>query len=127
MKGILKNCVVIDLTQFNYENLSKAITTAKLTITIECLITNKKNGFAKLFIDRVNMAVIAFTTKKNNQIEFSQAFIDGLQSMESVKLTKNVDLTELSFDDILEKISSKGIGSLSKREKDYLDAYSQKI
>lgn len=127
MNGILKNCVVIDLTQFNYQNLGRALEAANLSnINVEFLASSKKDGFAKLFIDKETANILAFTTKESrNDIMLTSTFADALQSMACVKIVKKIDISTEKFDMILEKISKNGISSLSKKERDYLDTYSQ--
>ena len=119
MKNILKHTICIDLTVFNNAELVK-LQAEYPFVSINMLTENKKNGFAKLFIDKFSGLVIAFTTKKSTIVEFTSDFINSFDAMESVSLTKEPKVLEL--DTILEKISKYGRESLKKDELDFLNS-----
>jgi hypothetical protein len=118
MKNILKNAICIDLTQFNHAGLAKVVAEYPF-ISLNMLVGNKDNGFAKLFIDKFDGLVIAYTTKKDKTIVFSTEFTNLLSSMTTITITKEDRVLEL--DAILEKISKYGKDSLKKDEIDFLN------
>lgn len=127
MNGILKNCIVIDLTLFNYQNLGRVLEASNLSdVNLEFLESSKKDGFAKLFFDIESSMVVAFTVKKNREeIVLTSDFTDLLHTLKSVTITKaSEELTTDKFNTLLEKISNHGINSLSTKERNYLDKYS---
>jgi len=127
MNGILKNCIVIDLTLFNYQNLGRVLEASNLSdVNLEFLESSKKDGFAKLFFDIESSMVVAFTVKKNREeIVLTSDFTDLLHTLKSVTITKaSEELTTDRFNILLEKISNHGINSLSTKERNYLDKYS---
>ncbi len=128
MNGILKNCIVIDLTLFNYQNLGRVLEASNLSdVNLEFLESSKKDGFAKLFFDIESSMVVAFTIKKNREeIILTSDFTDLLHTLKSVTITKaSEELTTDKFNTLLEKISNHGINSLSTKERNYLDKYSK--
>ena len=128
MNGILKNCIVIDLTLFNYQNLGRVLEASNLSdVNLEFLESSKKDGFAKLFFDIESSIVVAFTIKKNREeIILTSDFTDLLHTLKSVTITKaSEELTTDKFNTLLEKISNHGINSLSTKERNYLDKYSK--
>ena len=128
MNGILKNCIVIDLTLFNYQNLGRVLEASGLfDVNLEFLESSKKDGFAKLFFDIESSIVVAFTIKKNREeIMLTSDFTDTLHTLMSVTVAKvSEELTTDRFNKLLEKISDHGIDSLSTKERNYLDSYSK--
>ena len=128
MNGILKNCIVIDLTLFNYQNLGRVLEASNLSdVNLEFLESSKKDGFAKLFFDIESSMVVAFTIKKNREeIILTSDFTDLLHTLKSVSIAKvSEELTTDRFNILLEKISNHGIDSLSTKERNYLDNYSK--
>lgn len=117
------NIICIDLTKFNNEKLKEVSDT--LDIRYEVLLDNKKNGFAKLFIDTSGVGtIIAFTTKKNkDKVIHTKEYTESLLNIEAFEIVKEPVFLEL--DTVLEKISKYGIGSLSDLEKDFLDNLSK--
>ena len=115
----MKNIICIDLTMFNNEKLSEV---AKLyNLEEKSLITNKKDGFAKLYINILDGVLVAFTYKKSkNEIVIADVFTDLIKTIPSVTIEKQPKL-ELTVDNILDKISKYGIDSLSMNEKNFLD------
>jgi hypothetical protein len=101
----------------------------------EFILANRKSGFAKVYLDVDDgFAVIAVTHKRTpNKIEITQFFIDDLLKLTPVEFKKSEptipeptqsEQKELSIDDILDKISLKGIDSLTILEKKFLDSNS---
>jgi hypothetical protein len=83
----------------------------------DVLLQNKYDGFAKLWIDKSTMSIIAFNQKKNDDVIISELFAEQLLKIKPIELPKK----EMDLDSILEKISKYGIESLSDKEKSFLD------
>jgi|ERR1035437_3249331 hypothetical protein len=125
MTEILKNCIVIDLTISNYQNLGRIVESANVKhLTTDMLAVAKKNGYAKLFISTTTATIIAFTTKEDRKtIYFIDDFFESLHEIEPVKI-KKPELTESTINKILDKLSKLGKTSLTKTELETLDKYS---
>jgi hypothetical protein len=120
----MKNIICVDLTKFNNEKLVEVANIYKLSV--EGLINDKKEGFAKVYIDIENGLLVAFTYKKNkDEIVIADVFTDSLKSIPSVVVEKKQPLSEMTIDNILDKISKYGIESLSINEKNFLDDISK--
>ena len=117
MKNYLKNTICIDLTKFNYAQLT-TIAAEYDVLDLNILVQNKKDGFAKTFIDKLNGFTIAYTTKKDKTIIFTSDFSKALNEMSVVVLSKEPKVMEL--DTILEKISKYGKESLKADEIQFL-------
>ena len=114
----MKNIICIDLTKFNNERLSEFATFHKLDYNN--LLENKKEGFAKVYIDLNTMSYVAFTTKKDKStMNYTSSFTEMLKNIESLDFVK--EPKEMNLDSILDKISKYGIDSLSLNEKSFLD------
>ena len=112
------NIICIDLTKFNFEKLKEV--SVKLNVKIEILVDNKKEGFAKLFVDTDLGIIVAFTTKRDkNRVVYTDVFDKLLLEMKSIEIVK--EPVQLEMDTVLEKITKYGIDSLSKNEKEFLD------
>ena len=116
----MKNIICIDLTSFNNEKLSEV---AKLyNLDEKNLINDKKEGVAKMYIDTNSGVLVAFTYKKNkDEIVIANVFTNSLKSIPSVTIEKKQPNSEMTVDNILDKISKYGIESLSINEKNFLD------
>jgi len=117
MKNYLKNTICIDLTKFNYAQLATLVAEYDV-LDLNVLVQNKKDGFAKVFIDKLDGSTIAYTTKKDKTIVFTSDFTKALAEMTSVALVKEPKVMEL--DTILEKISKYGKQSLKADEIEFL-------
>jgi hypothetical protein len=115
----MSNIICIDLTKFNKEKLSEVAKLYKLSET--GLINDKKDGFAKIYIDTSIGVLVAFTYKKSkDEIVIADVFNDLLKSIDPIVIEKQPKL-EMTVDNILDKISKYGIESLSINEKNFLD------
>lgn len=88
-----------------------------------------KSSIDIIFFDDQNLSLVAFIRKKEKQIEFVKEFYDDLHDLDALKYTKkqiNLQSETLKLDLILEKISSKGLNSLTPREREFLDNQSKK-
>ena len=110
------NIICIDLRMFNHLKLKEVCD--KYDFHYETLLENKNNGFAKLWIDSSTKLIIASSMKKDNRVNYSDAFTDLLSNISPIELQKQPKSFDL--DSILEKISSYGIDSLKQDEKDFL-------
>ena len=116
------NIICIDLTKFNYEKLEEV--SVKLNVKSSVLINNKKEGFAKLFVNVDLGIIIAFTTKRNKtRIVYTDTYDTELSGLKSIELIK--EPIQLEMDSVLEKITKYGIDSLNKNEKEFLDNLSK--
>lgn len=82
-----------------------------------------------IFLDQKTYSIAAFIQKKEKQIEFVKDVLDemhGLNPITYVKKEITVQAETLKLDSILEKISDKGMDSLTPREKEFLDNQSKK-
>jgi hypothetical protein len=87
---------------------------------------NLKSTVDFLFIDRQTCSIVGYIRKKEKQIEFVKELAEQMAEMESAKYSKPTIQSEtLKLDTILEKISQKGLQSLSPREKEFLDNQSK--
>lgn len=116
----MKNIICIDLTKFNNEKLTEV---AKLyNLEEKSLINNKKDGFAKLYINSVDGGLVAFTYKSNkDEVVIADVFTDLLKSVTPIIIEKKQPKIEMTVDNILDKISKYGIESISINEKKFLD------
>jgi hypothetical protein len=70
--------------------------------------------------------MIAYSTvKKPKEIIYTNGLENILSEMSSYQLQPSIDLSELSVDKILDKISKFGMTSLLKEEKEFLDEASK--
>jgi hypothetical protein len=117
----MKDIICIDLTKFNKDKLVEVAKFVK--IEVDSLLINKKEGFAKIFINNITGKVIAYTTKKDKKtILYTEDMRTMLDSMESVNVVKQPKTIILSVDRILDKISKYGVESLHVNEKKFLDS-----
>jgi predicted glycosyltransferase len=114
----MKNIILIDLTQFNYEKLHEV---AKLYgIKVECLVNNKKEGFTKLWIDTESGMIVAYSVKKfKDNIFVSDEFNASLAKVKPVEIVKQPKVMDL--DSILDKVTKYGVESLNESEKRFLE------
>jgi hypothetical protein len=82
-----------------------------------------------IFLDQETFSIVAFIRKRERQIEFVKELFDEMFDIESFKYVKKDPTPQaetLKLDFILEKISSKGLNSLTPREREFLDNQSKK-
>ncbi len=127
---MFENCVAIDLRKFTYKNLPDVLESAisagvSEELSYEILRASKRCSFAKVFIDKKTGLIVAYTTKKNpRHVEITEDFGDELLKLQNLS-TDNEVFTQEKCDKLLDKIGKKGIDSLSKHEKSYLDKFAQ--
>jgi len=117
----MKNITCIDLRLFNHITMNEV--SEKTGFDFQRLWDLKKDGIAKIWIvikgyDGEN-SLVAYNTKKCQDIVFTSQFakhLNGMDFLKPEKKSKNLDV-----DSILEKISKFGISSLKPDEKEFLD------
>ncbi len=114
------NLILIDLKQYNHPKLREIA--LQFDWNQEVLVMFKDNNIAKIWVDVDTKDVVAYTTKKDNNIKLGDEFMVKLSSMSPYQLPKKDKVTNLTLDldFILEKISSTGLDSLTKDEKNFL-------
>ncbi len=126
---MFQNCVALDLTKFNYQKLSEALYAANAAgvseqLSVELLSASKRCGFVRVFIDKKSGLIVAYTTKKNpTHIEITEDFGDELLKLQNLQSLEHY--TQEQCDKLLDKIGKRGIDSLSKGEKTYLDKFAE--
>lgn len=113
----MENIICIDLKMFNHVKLKELCDIHGFDY--DTLLSNKYDGFAKLWIRKDDKMIVAFTTKKDSNVQFSEVFSAELLKITPTSLPKQPKNFDL--DSILEKISAFGIDSLKQEEKDFLD------
>jgi hypothetical protein len=96
-------------------------------LDIQVLFSLKSN-YDILYLDRRTFNIFAFSYKRDSKINLTSEFEKMLRDFESIKFVKREKTSgELEFrlDSILEKISLKGIDSLTKKEREFLDSQSE--
>jgi hypothetical protein len=82
------------------------------------LFEHKESGYTKIFFDKNTFEAVAYVHESSKkEIIFQDDFKEFLKNMKSLSSNKIV----LDVDVILEKISERGIDSLSKKEREFLD------
>lgn len=138
------NITCIDLTKYNYEQLTKV--SESIGLLDGELQRNKKDGVKKIFLDCESKTTIGIIVKDPENYKSYKGLVlceeyshltkkekDKLLKMENSKLDlkKSVSVVEsslpevLELDDILDKIGKFGIDSLTKNEKLFLDNLSK--
>lgn len=117
------NLILIDLKNLNHVKLKELA--LHFDWSEDVLIMFKNNDIAKIWVDTQTKDVVAYTMKKNPEIQIGHEFMEKLNSMSVFNLPKKMKNLDLSLDSILDKISKLGIKSLSPEEKKYLDKVSK--
>lgn len=117
------NLILIDLRNLNHVKLKELA--KHFDWNEDVLFMFKENDIAKIWVDTQTKDVVAYTMKKNPQIQIGHEFSEKLNSMDVFSLPKKVKSLNLNMDSILDKISKFGIKSLSIEEKEYLDNISK--
>lgn len=112
----MNDVICIDLRMFNHIKLKEIC--EKFNLNYDSILENKYSGFAKLWIIKESGLIIAFTTKKDSEIQQTKEFIKELSEIQPEQLKKIKK--NLNIDSILDKINSTGIESLRQEERDFL-------
>jgi hypothetical protein len=113
-----RNIIIIDLTM-SVEDLR--IICDNINMNLETLVQNKNAGFHKIWVNYISegeMDLIAYTRVGSKKVEFIDAVINSYEVLQPVVKEEINDF--LTVDDILDKISNKGIDSLSDKELKFL-------
>lgn len=129
------NIIMIDLTVFNRRteieefliscNLQDKISYKHLWALKHGMFTDRKVVF-RVWYDATTFNQVAYSLHKEQN--FNKDFINFLLNVESLKhgekieVSQNNDVEELTVDNILDKIRTKGINSLTQEEKNFLDS-----
>lgn len=126
----MKNIILIDLLQ----PVKAIVKLAKsFNIPHEFLLANRRAGYAKAYLDKNDSFALIATTHKRTpkKIEITEFFIEDLKIIPTftTKEVENQQPTqseekEMTIDNILDKISTNGIESLTILEKKFLDSNS---
>jgi hypothetical protein len=116
------NLILIDLKQYNHPKLDELAKQFNWPVSV--LFMFKEGGIAKIWVNLDTKDVVAFTTKKDSTIQLGHEFSEKLSKMTPYQLPKKEKIIDsvLDLDTILEKISAKGINSLTNEEKNYLSS-----
>jgi len=121
----MKNIILIDFAFTSIDTLKTICDDLK--INFDVLKKDKDDfKFYKVWIDIENKTMIAYsTTKRPNDIIYTVGLSNILTEMSSYQLKPTCDLSDLTVDKILDKISKYGMSSLLKEEKDFLEEASK--
>lgn len=142
------NLLCFHTNLFNtFEQVEKMIQDRNLNIDPYIIWDSKSNGRLKIWVDSETHNILFWTQKgdKRGTICMSSHYLTQINNMKSICYDKKVrvpqpqevqttsttsknvtpsDLNQSILNIILDKISSKGIGSLNDKEKSFLDKYS---
>lgn len=115
------NIICMHLNRFkSIEDVIKTLAEHNMQdIEANDIMNLKNDGYSKVFIDKTTHYLIATVhSSSKKKMELSSDFLKFLNNMQSIDWTR--PKTSLSIDLILDKISEKGIDSLSPLEKEFL-------
>jgi hypothetical protein len=119
----------IDLRIINTEaNAKRLLEENDIPETAVCYkkLFEQKSNVDILYFDSTTYTIVAYQYKREKEIKFVTEFLSHLSNSHTLKYEKRIKDENLQMDFILEKISERGIDSLSKREKEFLDEQSKK-
>lgn len=116
------NFLALHLGKFNtLEDFKRVLSDNGLhNIDAQVVFHMKSHGYTKIFFDTETGRMVGFchdTLKK--QVKFTYNFVNHLRNQKSIDIIP--EPTDLSIDTILDKISSKGLNSLNRYEKAFLE------
>jgi hypothetical protein len=114
------NLILIDLKEHNHNKLKEM--SENFNWNTDALLLFKDNNISKIWVDVDTKDVVAYQSNKDPNLYLGDDFSEKLLSMKSFRLPKKSNNLVFNLDVILEKISSKGINSLTTDEKNYLDS-----
>lgn len=136
------NLICIHLNIFStYELIVRMCKDNNLEVNPKYLWDFKMSGYHKVWLDKVSYEMIFWTESSNKKlICLNQQYLQYLRDLKSLVHIKNEkteshqyepkqppksknEVNQSILDIILDKISSKGLDSLSDRERDFLDKY----
>ena len=119
-----KNWLVIHLNKFRTEVEIQTVLTDNgiEIISAQALFQMKADGYTKVFLDATTHELFAFChTSLRSQIKFCDEFLDMLKNDRSIDFVKEPQ--NLSIDLVLDKINERGIDSLNRYEREFLEKY----
>jgi hypothetical protein len=125
--------ICIDVTQFTHNELE--LFCEQNFIKKDNLFSAKERGLKKVYYLKSSteneLKWVGYTTKTDPEIRFFMNFKRSLSLIipeEVIPVSKVFSNTkkEMAVDEILDKISEHGLDSLTQKELDFLNAYSQK-
>jgi len=116
------NFLSLHLGKFNtLEDFKRVLSDNGLNnIDAQVVFAMKSDGYTKVFFDTETGRMVGFchnTLKK--QVKFTDNFVNHLRNQKSIDIIP--EPTDLSIDTILDKIGSKGLNSLNRYEKAFLE------
>ena len=119
---MFSNVISIHLRRFKtLEDFEKVLEDNDLTnIDAEACLNLMMEGYTKVFIDKNTYKIIGYCHQYDKKlIQISEDFVLYLKNMNSI--TYRNFKPNLTIDSILDKINEKGIDSLTKQEKEFLN------
>jgi hypothetical protein len=129
MYDILKNLILIDLSNIKPENIEKLLIDNGLNDELchEKLAKMKDKGVDKLYLDSKTFETVAAVYSDNPlRVMWEITFLVEVLDMKPIKFKSqklkpnNAGFNKLDIDAILDKINENGIDSLTEEEKRYL-------
>lgn len=77
-----------------------------------------------LFCDSTRFNIIAYINKGTTEVIYVDELAEYFDSMKPITFVKSYDFSDMDVDTILEKISSSGMESLTRKEKAFLKSQS---
>jgi len=126
------NIVQVNINNLNVNQITNICVENNFPDNIKNDLISAKNAKYKIiYFDKNNFDVVGYVGKDSDNIIISKAFLEMLKDskdLKPVKKSKKVDIIdskEFKFDQkrldiILDKISEKGMESLTENEKNYL-------
>ena len=116
------NFLSLHLGKFNtLEDFKRVLSDNGLNnIDAQVVFAMKSDGYTKVFFDTETGRMVGFchnTLKK--QVKFTDNFVNHLRNQKPIDIIP--EPTDLSIDTILDKIGSKGLNSLNRYEKAFLE------
>lgn len=132
-KNKMKSLVYLDISKSNDNLIAQFCNDYNIPDSEKkYLLNDKKEGFSEYWfeITKTSVKLVAYRTLNSKRIVFNNMRMESnykriLNSFSNYTSLKKEPISEnLDVDDILDKISSFGIDSLTKREIDFLDSQS---
>lgn len=117
---IADGLICLNLCNFDKVSLSNEFTKLGFNSDIEHLFILKKSGVRKVYLDKENGGIVAYVSTKYNIFNFYDSFVKRLNNEDDILSDSFI----FDMDSILDKISSRGMNSLTTEEKNYLKNFS---
>jgi hypothetical protein len=119
---MFSNVISIHLRRFkSVEDFEKLLSDNELdNIDPEACFNLMMEGYTKIFIDKNTFKIVGYCHGLDKKlIQISEDFVLHLKNMNSISFKKSTQ--HFTIDSILDKINEKGIDSLTKLEKEFLN------